>query len=605
MLHYRIEITIPLITNALTGIVKLTCQSLTDDLDQISLNTDPTMAVLAVYKGVEKITPCYNSANYELLLPFEQAVALDDTFMITIHYTAADNNYGFYNYEMSAYTDWAAGWFPCHDIPSDKATYDLHITVPYGVEVASVGLLEDRVISGDGLWETYNWRTDYPVATHLVGMMMSRYYALWSDWYITLTGDSLEVAYYIFDRDSADARQDFVHIVDAIEFYSDLFGPYPFEKYGMAEVEPLYYGAMEYQSMSMISSNWIRGNLTAEDGLVHELAHQWWGDAVGIEDWPSLWLSEGFAEYTAALYTEYRYGDEAFKALMAAKRDRYLQQSETQDYNISDPIFDRSHINIVYKKGAWVLHMLRYVVGTDNLWLILQNYFDAYKYSNATITDFQTAAEEVYGSGLAWFFDEWIYEKGYPRISATHVINIVADDEYECAITLQQVHNSNQGPLFTMPLDMRLIGTEGTLDTTVWLSTASQTYTFLMPFEPQQLVLDPNDRVLMETESNSLEIQEQPIIADRFRLESNYPNPFNSTTTLRFELPAATEVVLNIYDLSGREIVRLIDRNLEAGYHQYIWNARDAHGRELPTGIYIARMMVQGSTKSIKIMLLK
>jgi aminopeptidase N len=566
VLHYRIEITIPLITNALTGIVKLTCQSLTDDLDQISLNTDPTMAVLAVYKGVEKITPCYNSANYELLLPFEQAVALDDTFMITIHYTAADNNYGFYNYEMSAYTDWAAGWFPCHDIPSDKATYDLHITVPYGVEVASVGLLEDRVISGDGLWETYNWRTDYPVATHLVGMMMSRYYALWSDWYITLTGDSLEVAYYIFDRDSADARQDFVHIVDAIEFYSDLFGPYPFEKYGMAEVEPLYYGAMEYQSMSMISSNWIRGNLTAEDGLVHELAHQWWGDAVGIEDWPSLWLSEGFAEYTAALYTEYRYGDEAFKALMAAKRDRYLQQSETQDYNISDPIFDRSHINIVYKKGAWVLHMLRYVVGTDNLWLILQNYFDAYKYSNATITDFRTAAEEVYGSGLAWFFDEWIYEKGYPRISAAHVINIV---------------------------------------TTVWLSTASQTYTFLMPFEPQQLVLDPNDRVLMETESNSLEIQEQPIIADRFRLESNYPNPFNSTTTLRFELPAATEVVLNIYDLSGREIVRLIDRNLEAGYHQYIWNARDAHGRELPTGIYIARMMVQGSTKSIKIMLLK
>jgi hypothetical protein len=235
----------------------------------------------------------------------------------------------------------------------------------------------------------------------------------------------------------------------------------------------------------------------------------------------------------------------------------------------------------------------------------MQNYFDTYKYSNATITDFQSAAEEVYGSSLTWFFDEWIYEKGYPRISAAHVISPEAIDEYKCVITLQQVHTRTQGPLFTMPLDMRLTGVGGTLDTTVWLTAANQIYTFMLPFEPQQLELDPQGWVLMETRSNSLDINDGLMIADRFQLESNYPNPFNSTTTLRFELPVAADVVLNIYDLSGREIVQLVDRNLETGYHQYVWNARDAHGRELPTGIYIARMMTLGYAKSIKIMLLK
>ncbi|MFC1581468.1 M1 family aminopeptidase [Candidatus Neomarinimicrobiota bacterium] len=605
VIHYQVDLTIPLITNALAGTVTLTCTSLITNLDRISLDMDPTMSVVEVSKGVEVITPNYNSTDYKLILPFEQVVALNDTFFITVEYAAADNNNGFYSYNMSAYTDWAAGWFPCHDIPSDKATYDLHITVPYGVELASVGVLEERAISGDGLWETFNWKTDFPVAAHLVGMMMSRYYVLWSDWYISSVQDSIEVVYYIFARDTTKARQDFIHIVDAMNFYSNLFGPYPFEKYGMAETEPMYYGAMEHQSMSMISSSWIRGDRTAEDGLVHELAHQWWGDAVGFDDWSSLWLSEGFAEYSAALYTEYQYGNESFQALMAAKKDRYLQQAEMTDYSISDPIFDISHINIVYKKGAWVLHMLRHIVGTDNMWLILQNYFDTYKYSNATIADFQTIAEEIYGSKLDWFFDEWIYEKGYPRISADHVTNPVNFQEYECTITLQQIQPLKQGPRFTMPLDMRLTGDDGSLDTTVWLSPASQTFTFLLSFEPWKLELDPHGWVLMETGYNSLNIEEPNMIANKFQLENNFPNPFNSTTTINFELPVAANVVLNIYDLNGREVVQLVDCHLESGHHKQIWNARDAQGCELPTGIYIARMMTHGYAKSIKIVLIK
>jgi hypothetical protein len=109
----------------------------------------------------------------------------------------------------------------------------------------------------------------------------------------------------------------------------------------------------------------------------------------------------------------------------------------------------------------------------------------------------------------------------------------------------------------------------------------------------------------METESNSLGIHERRNIPTRFQFERNYPNPFNPTTTLRFELPLAVEVVLYIYDLTGREVIRLVDRRLEAGYHQQDWNGRDTHGRELPSGVYIARLVTPAYNKSIKMVLLK
>ncbi|UCD37979.1 MAG: T9SS type A sorting domain-containing protein [Fidelibacterota bacterium] len=610
---YRLDLAIPLVTNALTGTVTMKCRSLTANLDQIELDMDPTMTVSAVSHGAQAVIWSYSSSTYKLTIPLGQAVGLNDTFSITIDYVAADENNGFYSFEMSAYTDWAAGVFPCNDIPSDKATYDLHITVPTGAEVASIGLLEGRTVTGGGQWETFHWRTEYPVATYLVGIIISRFYARWSDWYVTPTGDSIEVAYYVFERDTTEAKLDFIHIVDAMDYYSTLFGPYPFEKYGMAEAEPMYYGGMEYQTMSMITSNWIRGDRRAENSMIHELVHQWWGNAVGFDDWPSLWLAEGFAEYTSAVYMGHQYGDDMFQALMAQKRERYLQQAAEKDYSIADPEFDMSIIGIIYKKGAWVLHMLRRVVGTENLWLILRNYYDTYKYSYATIADFRSAAEEVNGASLAWFFDEWLYDKGYPRIRATHQTNQMSSDQYECLITIHQDQDvPSQGPLFTMPLDLRLSGTSGTLDTTMWLSSASQTCTLLVSFEPQLLVLDPEGWLLMEVVSNSLAIDAAPPTVSRYQLECNYPNPFNAATTLRFHLPLDTDVVLTIYDLTGREVTRLVDGHLGAGLHQASWNALDAQGNQLPSGIYIARLHVPpqaGVTpeyaQSIKMLLLK
>jgi aminopeptidase N len=604
VLHYQLEITFPLTSNAFSGTVILTCDSNQDSLDQITLDMSGVLSVTSVTMAQQTPVASHDSTTHSLHLHFDHAVAQDDTFSIRIDYTADAENHGFYSYTMSARTDWAAGWFPCHDLPWDKAAYDLHIRVPVGVEVASIGLLEGREVSGDGLWETFHWKTDLPVATHLVGVMMSSYYTTWSDWYTTTEDDSIEIMYYVFRRDVTEAKDDFIHIIDAMEFYSTLFGPYPFEKYGMAVVEPLYFGGMEYQTMSMINSSWITGIRAAESGMVHELAHQWWGDAVSFDDWPSIWLSEGFAEYAAVMFLEQQYGFELFQAYMAAKRDKYLDQAQTNDYSIYDPYLgDYSHIAIVYKKGAWVLHMLRHMVGDETLNLIFQQYFETYRYRNATIPDFQEVAETVSGMDLDWFFDEWLYDFGYPRIHYSYETTDSAVYGYATNLTLVQVQNN--GPVFTMPLDVRLAGGGSYLDTTVWMNAADQTITLYSPFVPETVQLDPMNWILMEKSSGPLAVGQQPDLPRQVILYSNYPNPFNPVSTIRFELPHSSQVSLIVYDILGREVAQLVDGYTEPGYHQTRWDGRDHSGREVPSGVYIARLVTPEYTKSIKMLLLK
>lgn len=596
--RYKLDLSIPLVSSALSGSVTITCRSLTDNLDQIILDMDTAIVISGASIDAFPLVPTYDATQLKLTLPIPQPVALHDTFTIVVHYAVGAVNNGFYSYQMSAYTDWAAAWFPCHDVPWDKATFDLHVTVPRGVEVASVGRLIGRAPSGDGLSETFNWSTDYPVATHLVGLMMSGYYSRWSDWYLSSLRDSIEISYFVFQRDSALAIQDFVHIVPAMEFFVTMIGPYPFEKYGMAEVEPLYYGGMEYQTMSMISSSWIRGDATAEDGFVHELAHQWWGDAVGFNDWYSLWLSEGFAEYSAALFAEFQYGVEAFRASMEKKRSRYLQQAALLDYSIAHPTFDYSHIPIVYKKGAWVLHMLRSVAGDEEFWRIFQDYFDQYKYSTVTIPQFQSIAEAVYGGDLGWFFSEWIYNLGYPIFDATAVTREITPGNFECAITLNQIQSS--GPVFTMPLEIRLTAPNEQLDTTVWIDSPSHTVVLSLPFSPQGLEIDPFGRVLLETGIISLHDEGKTGAVAVFSLYQNYPNPFNASTTIEYQLPQRGHVSLGVFNVLGQEVAVLVDEVGDQGYQSVEFNAT-----ELPSGVYFYRLSAGGFVATKKLLLMK
>ncbi len=607
VLHYRLDLMFPFTSSEFSGTMTATCLSNENNLDDVAFHMVGLVADSVFAQG-ERIESRH--MDEEIILFLSQAVAEGDTFTVSIAYHGAPQQRGFYFYEMCAYTfaepiD-ARRWFPCYDVPWDKATAELHVTVPRGVEVASIGLLEGRELSGDGAWETFHWRSKDPVATYLFCVTMSDRYARWSDWYVTPEGDSIEMAYYIFRRDSADARADFVNMMTAMAFYSERYGPYPFEKYGMAEIEPSPFGGMEHQTMTTISSTWIQGDRSREYGLVHELSHMWWGDAVTLNDWPAIWLNEGFAVYSEALFAEHQYGWNEFRGYMEYSKNVFISQTQDIDFPIydPDPLF---HYGITYKKGGWVLHMLRHVVGDANFWNILHTYYDTYKYGNASIADFQEVCETVSGMSLGWFFQEWIYERGYPKVQYSWTSMPLSGGVYEVTLSLRQYQA--QGPVFRMPLDVRLERSFATKDTTVWVENDVDSFTLIVPFDPANVLIDPDGWVLIDTEYLSGGIRRSDALPDRFALFQNFPNPFNASTIIQYNIAnfegVEWDITIDVYDLLGRKVRTLFEGRERPGSYETTWDGKDDRGQPVSSGVYIIELSLEGLSMKRKAVLVR
>ncbi len=605
-LHYNLELTFPMESSAFSGVMDMECRANQNIPSEITLH----MAGLTPDSVFVDDVPAHHSQQGEkLFIKLPAPLSQSQTFTVTVAYHGSPENEGFYFYPLCAFTfaepTDARRWFPCHDVPWDKATASLQITVPKGVEVASIGLLEDRVISPDELWETFHWRTDLPVSTYLFCVTMSHHYARWSDWYVTSEGDSIEMPYYVFTWDSAEAVQDFVNMVPAMEFFSEVFGPYPFEKYGMAEIEPSPFGGMEHQTMTTISSNWVRGDQSQESGLVHELAHMWWGDAVTLNDWPAIWLNEGFAVYGEALWHEHLYGPPGLQGYMEYCQRTYLERTRSDNFPIYDPnpLF---HYGITYKKGGFVLHMLRSVVGDEDFFSIIQNYYETYKYGNASISDFQSVSESISGIDLEWFFQQWIYDEGHPKIEYYWTSQRSSGGRYKTLLLLKQVQTN--GPVFRMPLDIRLEGQTRSEDKRIELGGRSGHHTLTTNFEPATITLDPDHWLLHESEEGSIEGLRSDEIPSRIALYPNAPNPFNGFTMLNYDLPGiqdSWQIKVDIYNLLGQRVRTLVDGQQQAGSYQVLWDGRDDHGLDLPSGVYFTTMETEGFSQKWKMLLVR
>ena len=300
--------------------------------------------------------------------------------------------------------NYASTWFPCNDFPTDKALLDMKITNDSSNVSLSNGNLID--VKTNRSRKTYHWKTVYPISTYLIAIYSSDY-ETFSDEYISLDGtDTLSLQYYVSQEKLEDAKIDFAEHPEYIRFFAETFGEYPFmeEKYGIAEF--LWQaGAMEHQTITGVASNIITGSNYFDDVLIHELAHHWWGDAVGPKSWKDIWLNEGFSTYSEALYYEFKSGKSALQSTMISNyRDNFPGK-------LSSPgsfLFTST----VYNKGAWVMHMLRWEAGDSLFFKILRNYFEEYKYKNASTTDFKEICEQVSGKDLDKFFDQWINGEG-------------------------------------------------------------------------------------------------------------------------------------------------------------------------------------------------
>jgi aminopeptidase N len=481
----------------------------------------------------------------------------------------------------------AKDWWPCKNDPSDKAdSADIIVTCDSTMKAGSEGTLVSVVNNGNGT-STHYWKERYPIASYLISVAITNY-VQFSNWFHYSATDSMEVLNYVLPEHDSTALQSLPRVVNMLAVYSNLFGLYPFikEKYGHAEISGG--SSMEHQTMTSITT-------FNEDVLSHELAHQWFGDMITCRTWADLWLNEGFAQYCSALYRERQYGVTSYWTYINSQ----LTQAKLAHGAIGIP--DTSSVSNlfnsprIYSKGAIVLHMLRHVLGDSIFLHSLHAYANdpTMKYSTATIRDFQSVCETVSGKSLAFFFQEWLYGDRFPDYSYSWTWKSSGDSS-AVILTIKQATIGTTPSFYTMPIDIR-ITTAGRDTTFIVLNNAQQqTFTIKCPVKPSAVLLDPDGWILKFSTSES----EQPPSA--FMLEQNFPNPFNSTTTISYQLPSQEQVVLKVYDILGREVATLVDSKQHAGIYEVQWNPQAR-----ASGIYFYRLNAGAVQIQKKMVLLK
>jgi aminopeptidase N len=390
----------------------------------------------------------------------------------------------------------ASDWWPCKNVLSDKIdSIDVFVKSPNQYRTASNGLLMSEV--DDGTHLTCHWKHRYPIETYLIAIAVTNY-EVYSDFATVSTG-LIETVNYVYPENLTNAQSNTPKVIPCFELFDSLAGPYPFplEKYGHAQFG--WGGGMEHQTMSFM------GNFSHEL-IAHELAHMWFGDAITCGSWQDIWLNEGFATYYTGLTYEH-----LFNGIYWMQWKTQVVNNITQETWGSVWCDDTTNIyrifsgRLSYNKGAYLLHMLRWVMGDDNFYQAILNYITdpALRYGYARTSDFVAHAEAIHGQSLTWFFDQWFTGQGYPsyNIQATKL----GSNELHIVISQTQSHPSVS--YFAMPVPLRF--SLNLQDTVVVLDNQynNQEFTVQLNFDPAQMSFDPDLWILSRFNTTSLSIE--------------------------------------------------------------------------------------------------
>ena len=306
----------------------------------------------------------------------------------------------------------AAWWFPSNDHPTDKATFDISVLVPNGTEVISNGVLTRQ--QREPLGARWAWRTTKPTATYLAFLAIGQYELVQST---APNGQPVVNVYADNLGDSAGSARASVERTGEInEWLSEKIGPYPFEAQGGVVLSANLGFALETQTRPVYSPGSFRGGANMYL-IVHELAHQWFGDSVSVAKWRNIWLNEGFASYAEWLWSEDK-GEGTAQEVFDYTYASYPPDNPFWQVLPGDPGAATLFHDSVYDRGAMTLHALRTVVGDEAFFRILRTWTTDKKYANASIAEFTALSERTSGKELDTLFQTWLFTKGRPQASA-------------------------------------------------------------------------------------------------------------------------------------------------------------------------------------------
>ena len=455
----------------------------------------------------------------------------------------------------------------------------------------SNGTLQQVVDNGNGT-HTFKWKNSYPIAQYLISLAIANYLT-YNTYYKYAPADSMPITNYIYAKDFTQNTKDLLDKVAAmIGIYSKRYGAYPFlkEKYGHAEFG--WRGGMEHQTITSVGSFY-------EILIAHELAHQWFGDKVTCKTWNDIWLNEGFATFSEALYYEDEYGRQAYdsyiETMMNTAKSDTINSVYVNDISSVDRIFNYP---TTYEKAGVVLHMLRGIVGDSTFFNILRSYNSdpRFAYGVASTSDFESVAENVSGKDLGYFFNEWIYGVGYPDYKYRWNYTYAGSGNYEISLDINQTAHANPD-FFTMPVQIKIATESGDTVLSVFNNQSSQSFRLLVKGIPSDLVFDPNNFILKD---ELLTEQPKEIIPQQYVLDQNYPNPFNPVTVLRYRLPKRTQVKLVVYDVTGKQVAVLVNEEQLLGSYSVTFD-----GSKYASGVYFYTLETKDFRATKKMVLVK
>jgi aminopeptidase N len=458
----------------------------------------------------------------------------------------------------------ARDWWPCKQDLNDKIdSFDIYITCPSAYIGVSNGLLQSQTTSGGNI--TRHFRHNYPIPAYLISLNVTNYVTYNIQAGLGTTQNPFfPINNYLYPESNTASNRSFIDLtVPIMNVFEQKFGSYPYRNEQYGHVQFGWNGGMEHATMSSM------GVWNSRSLIAHELGHQWFGNKVTCGTWKDIWLNEGLTEYTAGIVVEELDGAAAFVSWKNGKISSITLQTAGAVYLTDAEALNVGRIfssRLSYNKGSMVTHMLRWKMGDTAFFQALRNYLNdsnlAYGY--AITTDFKAKLEEVHGSNLDEFFNDWIYNQGYP----TYTITAQNWGAGQAKITVNQTQSDPSVTYFEMPLEIRLSGAGGlTHDVVVNHTSNGQEFIVSVPFVVTGVTFDPNKHIISRNNVATL-------ANETFDLDQSisvYPNPANDE--LHIMMPTSVQLEkVEIFNTLGQLVGQKTDHDfsiseLASGIH--------------------------------------
>ena len=414
-------------------------------------------------------------------------------------------------------TEANSAWVPTIDKPNQKTTDEIIMTVPDKYVTLSNGKLVSQTKNADGT-RTDDWKMDLPHAPYLMFMGVGDY-AIVKDFY-----KGKEVNYYVEKEYKDVARKIFGLTPEMIKFYSEKVTgiDFPWAKYSQMVARDYVSGAMENTTATLHAEQAQQNARELLDGneweyvIAHELFHQWFGDLVTTESWSNITVNESFADYSEYLWKEYKYGEDVAGDENYTQIQNYTRNPESAKkdlvrfyYNDKEDVFD----NVSYPKGGRILNMLRHYVGDSAFFKSLNVYLTTNKFGNGSAHKLRLAFEQVTGRDLNWFFNQWYFSSGHPKVNIDYGYD---DASKKASVYIKQTQDSTKTYKLPLDIDIYVGGTK--TRNTVWTTNRTDTFTFDVAAKPDLINVDGDKYLLWEKKDNKS--------LDAFIYQYNYAKRF-------------------------------------------------------------------------------